>query len=119
VAAAQAWALAVIRDGVTGHDADAAAREVMRSAGFGDAFKHGLGHGFGFQAINHAAAPMLHPASRQVLRAGMVHNVEPAVYLDGKGGIRLNDNVLVTRDSNELLSARMPRDLAWLVIKEA
>jgi Xaa-Pro dipeptidase len=90
----------------------------MRSQGFGAAFKHGLGHGFGFQAINHAAAPILHPASQQVLRPGMVHNMEPAVYLDGKGGIRLNDNVLVTREGCELLSARIPRDLEWLVVKE-
>ena len=116
--AAQDTALTVIRDGVTGHDADAAARETMRREGFGDAFKHGLGHGFGFQAINHAAPPILHPASTQVLRAGMVHNMEPAVYLDGKGGIRLNDNVLVKQDGNELLSTHVPRDLAWLVVKE-
>jgi Xaa-Pro dipeptidase len=115
--AAQDAVLAVIRDGVTGRDADTAARAVLRQEGFGDAFKNGLGHGFGFQAINHAAAPILHPASQQVLRAGMVHNLEPAVYLDGRGGIRLNDNVLVTRDGNELLSARIPRDLEWLVVK--
>jgi Xaa-Pro aminopeptidase len=85
-------------------------------AGFGRAFKHGLGHGFGFQAINHAAAPVLHPASQAVLQSGMVHNMEPAVYLDGKGGIRLNDNVVVRHDGNEVLSKELPRDLDWLVV---
>jgi len=115
--AAQDAAMQVIRAGISGHDADAAARDVMRSAGFGDAFKHGLGHGFGFQAINHAAAPILHPASQQVLRANMVHNMEPAVYLDGKGGIRLNDNVLVNIDGGEVISSAIPRDLDWLVVK--
>ena len=114
--AAQDAALQVIRDGASGRDADGAARSVMAKAGFGPAFKHGLGHGFGFQAINHAAAPVLHPASKAVLRSGMVHNMEPAVYLDGKGGLRLNDNVLVRDDGNEVLSKELPRDLDWLVV---
>jgi len=90
----------------------------MQDAGYGTAFKHGLGHGFGFQAINHAAAPILHPASASTLRAGMVHNMEPAVYLDGVGGIRLNDNVLVRAGGNELLSRDIPRELEWLVVRE-
>jgi Xaa-Pro aminopeptidase len=115
--AAQDAALKSIRDGATGRSVDSAARHVMQEAGFGSAFKHGLGHGFGFQAINHAAAPILHPASDAVLRSGMVHNMEPAVYLDGKGGIRLNDNVLVREGGNEVLSSALPRDLDWLVVK--
>src|SRR6266480_1016930 len=84
------------------------------SAAFGACFKHGLGHGFGFQAINHAVAPVLHPASDAVLCSGMVHNMEPAVYIDGKGGIRLNDNVVVRSDGNEVLSSQLPRELDWL-----
>jgi Xaa-Pro dipeptidase len=108
-------ALAVIRDGVNGREADESARAVMRQAGFGDAFKHGLGHGIGFQAINHGALPKLHPASNDVLRQGMVHNIEPAVYLDGKGGLRLNDNVHVQAEGNEVLSSAVPRDLDWLL----
>ena len=115
--AAQDAALKSIRDGATGRAVDSAARHVMQEAGFGSAFKHGLGHGFGFQAINHAAAPILHPASDAVLRSGMVHNMEPAVYLGGKGGIRLNDNVLVREGGNEVLSSALPRDLDWLVVK--
>jgi Xaa-Pro aminopeptidase len=115
--AAQDAALKEIRDGASARSADGAARNVMQQAGFGSAFKHGLGHGFGFQAINHAAAPVLHPASNATLRSGMVHNMEPAVYLDGKGGIRLNDNVAVRVDGNEVLSAALPRDLDWLVVE--
>ncbi|HLH62436.1 MAG TPA: Xaa-Pro peptidase family protein [Ktedonobacteraceae bacterium] len=114
--AAQDAALQSIRDGAAARAVDGAARNVMEKAGFGAAFKHGLGHGFGFQAINHAAAPVLHPASNAVLRNGMVHNMEPAVYLEGKGGIRLNDNVLVRNDGNEVLSKMIPRDLDWLVV---
>ncbi len=116
--AAQDAALQHIRDGASARAVDHAARSVMEQAGFGAAFKHGLGHGFGFQAINHAAAPVLHPASNAVLRTGMVHNMEPAVYLEGKGGIRLNDNVAVRDDGYELLSQALPRDLDWLVVQE-
>ncbi|HEX9132471.1 MAG TPA: Xaa-Pro peptidase family protein [Ktedonobacteraceae bacterium] len=115
---AQDAASGLIKDGASARAADGAARSVMAKAGFGPAFKHGLGHGFGFQAINHAAAPVLHPASDAVLRSGMVHNMEPAVYLAEKGGIRLNDNVLVKSDGNEVLSSKIPRDLNWLVVKE-
>lgn len=114
--AAQDAALRVIRDGVPAREADAAARRVMTDAGLGDAFKHGLGHGFGFQAINHAAKPILHPVSQDVLRAGMIHNMEPAAYFDGRGGLRLNDDVLVREDGNQVLSAGIPGDLDWLVV---
>lgn len=115
---AQDAALKLIRDGASAPAVDGAARQVMEQAGFGAAFKHGLGHGFGFQAINHGAAPVLHPASHTVLRTGMVHNMEPAVYLDGKGGFRLNDNVAVRQDGNEVLSSALPRDLEWFVVKK-
>jgi Xaa-Pro aminopeptidase len=115
--AAQQAALQVIRDGIHGREADAAARKVMQDAGFGAAFKHGLGHGCGFQAINHAAAPVLHPASHDVLRSGMVHNLEPAVYLDEQGGLRLNDMVAVQQNGNEVLSAAIPRTLDWLLVQ--
>jgi Xaa-Pro dipeptidase len=114
--AAQEAALKLIRDGASARAVDGAARQVMEQAGFGAAFKHGLGHGFGFQAINHAAAPVLHPASHAVLRSGMVHNMEPAVYLDGKGGFRLNDNVAVREDGNEVLSSALSHELDWLVV---
>ena len=112
---AQDAALKIIRPGASGRGVDAAAREVMRDAGFGEAFKHGLGHGFGFQAINHGARPILHPASTDTLQAGMVSNLEPAVYLKGIGGLRLNDDVAVRPDGCELLSRDLPRELEWLI----
>lgn len=115
--AAQDAALQCIHDGASGRAVDSAARSVMQQAGFGSAFKHGLGHGLGFQAINHTAIPVLHPASDATLHTGMVHNMEPAVYLDGKGGIRLNDNVAVFQDGGEVLSRAIPRDLDWLVVE--
>ncbi|HEU5366976.1 MAG TPA: M24 family metallopeptidase [Ktedonobacterales bacterium] len=113
---AQQAAFAALRDGAAARQVDAAARQVMQTAGFGEAFKHGLGHGVGFQAIDHADPPVLHPASDAILRAGMVTNIEPAVYLEGKGGIRLNDDVAIRQDGYELLSAATPRELDWLVV---
>ena len=115
--AAQDAALKLIRNGENARAIDGAARQVMQQAGFGAAFKHGLGHGFGFQAINHDATPVLHPASNAVLLSNMVHNMEPAVYLDGNGGFRLNDNVAVREDGNEVLSSALPRDIEWLLAK--
>lgn len=112
---AQDAALKIIRPGASGHDVDAAARSVMAEAGYGAAFKHGLGHGFGFQAINHGARPILHPASTDTLAEGMVSNLEPSVYLSGVGGLRLNDNVATLADGAELLSSNLSRDLEWLV----
>ncbi len=113
---AQDAALKLIHNGAMARDVDKAARYILEQAGFGKYFKHGLGHGFGFQAINHAAIPKLHPASDAVLRSGMVHNMEPAVYIEGQGGIRLNDNVVVRTDGNEVLSSQLPRELDWLVV---
>ena len=115
---AQDAALRHVRAGAHACDIDDAARQVLQQAGFGSAFKHGLGHGCGFQAINHAAAPVLHPASNAVLRSGMVHNMEPAVYLEDRGGLRLNDTVVVHAEGNEVLSSAIPRDLDWLVVDQ-
>ena len=115
---AQDAALKVIRDGAEGCRVDEAARSVMQQAGFGKGFKHGLGHGFGFQAINHDAQPILHPASTSILHSNMTHNMEPSVYLDGDGGFRLNDDVLIRDNGNEVLSAAIPRDADWLVVEK-
>ena len=113
---AQDAALKLIRNGAMARDIDREARSIIEQAGFGAYFKHGLGHGFGLQAINHTAIPKLHPASDAVLRSGMVHNIEPAVYIDGQGGIRLNDNVVVRPNGNEVLSSQLSRDLDWLIV---
>lgn len=112
---AQDAAMSWIRDGVRGRDVDEAARQILKAAGLGERFKHGLGHGVGFQAINHSAVPVLHPASDDILCTGMVHNLEPAVYREGIGGLRMNDNVAVRREGAERLSIETPRDLDWLV----
>lgn len=108
---AQRRALDTIRPGVKGHDVDAEARRVITDAGFGDFFGHGLGHGFGLQVHE---APSMRPNSEAVLEAGMVVTVEPGVYLPGWGGVRIEDDVLVTPEGCEVLTS-VPKDVPmWI-----
>ena len=101
---ARGSALASIRSGATGAEVDHAARERLRSRGFEKEFRHATGHGVGLAAIHHDARPRIHPLSPDVLEAGMVFNVEPAIYEDGWGGIRHCDVVAVTASGAEVLT---------------
>ncbi|MHB1161790.1 MAG: M24 family metallopeptidase, partial [Chloroflexota bacterium] len=103
----------VERAGMQAAGVDIAARTVLTRRGYGDAFRHGLGHGVGFQAISRDRIPRLHPVSPDVLRAGMVHNVEPAIYMAGFG-IRINDDVLVTEGPPEQLTP-LEKELDWAI----
>lgn len=105
VFAARAAAHASIRAGVRASEVDRAARSTLAEHGFGDEyFKHSTGHGVGLSAIDHMARPRLHPRSDDVLEQGMVFNVEPAIYVEGYGGIRHCDVVAVTQEGMELLT---------------
>jgi Xaa-Pro aminopeptidase len=104
VSAAGRAAREAIRPGARAADVDKAAREVLAQHGFGKAFKHSTGHGVGFSAINHLARPRLHPRSPDVLETGMVFNVEPAIYLEGYGGLRHCDMVALTPSGVEELT---------------
>jgi Xaa-Pro dipeptidase len=101
VARAQAAAIAAVRPGVTGAEVDEAARRLIREAGRDRQFMHITGHGLGYRY--HEYAPMLAPRSPDILRAGMIHSVEPGVYDHSFGGIRIEDDVLVTDAGAEVL----------------
>jgi Xaa-Pro aminopeptidase len=115
VRAAATAAVGVIRPGVRGRAVDRAAREVLFERGFGDAFKHSTGHGVGFAAIDHNARPRLHPESDDELEAGMVFNVEPAVYFEGYGGVRHCDVVALAEGGAEVLTPFQARPEQWVV----
>lgn len=99
---ARAAALDELRPGVVGNVVDAAARKVIADAGFDRYYGHGLGHGIGLEIHE---GPRLSPLSKSVLQPGMVVTIEPGVYLPGFGGVRLEDDVLITRDGYELLTS--------------
>jgi Xaa-Pro aminopeptidase len=110
---AQQRALEALRPGVVAGDLDAEARAVITEAGFGPFFNHSLGHGLGQQVHE---APMLKPGAPTVLQAGMVVTIEPGIYLPDWGGVRIEDDVLVTEDGGEVLTG-VPKDLAAMTLE--
>jgi Xaa-Pro aminopeptidase len=110
VAAAQAAGRAALRPGTSVVEVDAAARDVVARAGYADEFVHGLGHGVGLQIHE---APLLGPTGTGAVAAGMVVTVEPGVYLPGRGGVRIEDTVIVGHAGTEPLS-RTTRELVEL-----
>jgi Xaa-Pro aminopeptidase len=104
---AQAAALAGIRAGINGRDADGLARGPIAAAGFGGEFGHGLGHGVGMDVHE---APGLRPESTDVLEPGMVVTVEPGIYLAGRGGVRIEDLCVVREDGLDVLTS-YPKEL--------
>jgi Xaa-Pro aminopeptidase len=104
---AQEAALAAARGGMAAAELDAVARAVIADAGYADAFGHGLGHGVGL-AIHEA--PGVRPESGASLRAGMAVTIEPGIYLEGEGGVRIEDLVVLGDEGCEVLSGA-PKEL--------
>jgi Xaa-Pro aminopeptidase len=104
VLAARKAALDAIVPGVRAEEVDAAARRMIEGCGIGHYLKHGTGHGVGFSPMSAYSNPRVHAGSPDVLEEGMVFNVEPAVYVEGYGGVRHCDMVAVTRSGFELLT---------------
>jgi Xaa-Pro aminopeptidase len=100
--AAQHRACDSIRAGLTGVEADAIAREPIADAGFGKAFGHGLGHGVGLLVHE---APRLSTESTDTLESGNIVTIEPGIYLEGTGGVRIEDLAVVRDDGVELLTS--------------
>jgi Xaa-Pro aminopeptidase len=109
---AQQAAIQAIRPGVKCADVDKIARGIIADAGFGKNFGHGLGHGFGLEI--HESVRMS-PLSEQVFEVGMLVTVEPGIYLPGKFGVRIEDDLLLTPDGNEVLS-NVPREFEEAIV---
>ena len=100
---AQEAAIKFLRPGVTTMQADRVARDVIERAGFGEEFGHGLGHGIGREI--HELPTMRKTGGEEELRPGMIVTVEPGIYLPGEGGVRIEDDVLITHSGCEVLSS--------------
>lgn len=95
---AQLKTIAAIKEGITGHDADKVARDVITAAGYGEMFGHSLGHGVGMEIHE---APTAAPSSTRVLKENMIVTVEPGIYIPGEFGVRIEDFVIVKKDGCE------------------
>lgn len=109
VAKAQKAGIGAVRPGAKSHEVDAAARTVIEDAGYGEYFGHGTGHGIGLEVHEAPFAHPLRPGTDQVLEAGMTITVEPGIYLPGKGGVRIEDTLVVTDTGAEYLT-RVPKE---------
>ena len=109
---AQLAGIKAIRPGVICEAVDHAARKVIVDGGYGKQFGHGLGHGTGLEVHE---APRLSTGQPTVLKPGMIVTVEPGIYLPNWGGVRIEDDVLVTRDGHEVLTS-VPKELDACVV---
>ena len=110
---AQAAGIRAVRSGIAAGSADRAARDVIEAAGYGKQFVHGLGHGIGLEIHE---APGLGRKAKARLRPGMVVTVEPGIYLPALGGVRIEDDVVVTPDGCRRLSS-LPRDMESMTLR--
>lgn len=104
---AQLAAIKKVRHGVEGKMVDKAARDIIAKAGFGKNFGHGLGHGLG---VYIHSKPNVGPRSTDTLKSGMVITIEPGIYISGWGGVRIEDDVLVTTRGGRVMT-RSPKNL--------
>ncbi|NLF32292.1 MAG: aminopeptidase P family protein [Planctomycetes bacterium] len=109
---AQKASIEAIRPGRPASSVDGVARRLIAQAGFAGRFGHGLGHGVGLEIHE---SPALSPRNQARLRAGQVVTVEPGIYVPGVGGVRIEDDVLVTPDGAQVLS-RLPKAIGSMVL---
>jgi Xaa-Pro aminopeptidase len=110
---AQLAAIDAIRPGAVCEEVDAVARTIIARAGYGNAFGHGLGHGTGLDIHE---SPRFAAGQKTKLEPGMIVTVEPGIYLPDWGGVRIEDDILVTRTGHEVLTD-VPKDLDDCVVQ--
>ena len=104
---AQKTACKAVKPGLACSRLDGVARDLIMKAGYGDNFGHGLGHGIGLLVHDR---PTLSPQSTDILEPGMIVTIEPGIYISNWGGVRIEDDVLVTSNGGQILS-KSPKEL--------
>lgn len=110
---AQLAAAAALAPGRSTRQIDAVARDYIVKHGYGEAFGHGLGHGLGFNG--HEEPRLTHMLAESTLQPGQVVTIEPGIYLPGVGGVRIEDDYLITETGAENLCT-LPKDLEWATL---
>jgi Xaa-Pro aminopeptidase len=117
---AQERALACVKPGAPLIEIDKAARQYIISKGYGENFGHGLGHGVGRNVHELPGIPNFTKAqnkkNKAVLKPGMVFTIEPGIYIEGKGGVRIEDMVLVTETGYEIMTKSIPKSLEQSIV---
>ena len=106
---AQAAGVAAVKAGVACAEVDAVCRDLIAADGYGEYFIHTTGHGVGAEVHED---PRLAAASDAVLEAGMVVTIEPGIYIEGLGGVRIEDTVVVTETGCQVITPGIPKELA-------
>jgi Xaa-Pro dipeptidase len=111
---ANAAGRAAVKPGVPTKQVDSAARKVIEDAGYGKFFIHRTGHGLGRESHEE---PNISQFDQTILEPGMTFTIEPGIYLPNRGGVRIEDNIVVTEDGSRSLT-NLPRELSQLIISE-
>lgn len=110
-------AVAAMRPGVRCHTVDAVARKIVKDAGYAKEFRHGLGHGIGLEVHERPGFGGKPKDGKGVpLKKNMIMTVEPGVYLEGTGGVRIEDDILLTAHGHERLNS-LPRTLERMILR--
>lgn len=107
---ARASAIEFCKAGLMAKEIDAVARQLIKNSGYADYFEHALGHGVGLDVHE---LPKINQQSEEIINEGMIFTIEPGIYIEDFGGVRIEDMILVKKDSNEVLT-NLPRDLEIL-----
>lgn len=107
---AQLAGLQAVRAGATTGEVDSATREKLEAKGRGEQFFHRTGHGLGLEIHEE---PNVRPRGREKLKPGMVFTVEPGVYVEGRYGVRIEDDVAITSRGAEVITGSLPKEFGW------
>ena len=109
----QKTALSLCHPGVSVGELDRISRKIIEDAGYGEYYTHSLGHGIGLEVHEFPILKNSEPYKKCILAPGMAITIEPGIYLPNKGGIRIEDTIIITDDAYENLTQR-PKDLIIL-----